>query len=512
MVTIGTMGIGSVCGRALSLIAIAATLVAVGAGCDPRALRYASGAGAAGTSGAGGEGDRATYELVPAPVRKLDIVFVVDTSQEMSSIQVKLAAQIPVFMNVLKMVPSGGSGLVLPSLHAAVVSADTGAGAFDLPGQGCPLRGGRGQFRTNGRTACPGAGLDPTQPLHYLTAYDNERDKNYSGDIGKALSCLALLGEDGCFVSSPLEAVRWALDPMNPPAGHQGFLRSDALLAIIVVGRQDDCSLPDSSTLFDPNPSYDSLASPLGPFTGFRCNEFGDWCTVGTASLPPSVVPTQVPVDCEASQLPSNRLTQISDEVAFLKGLKSDPTRVFVAAIAGPATPYVTTRVAHTEPTGVIEMIPALAPSCTANAGESGLPAVRLQQWVQGFGNHGLVQTICAPTFAPAFTQVAQALSQLDLPQCLGAVRDANPATPEIDADCVVTDQVPSATGGTASMPLPECAGADTPRPCWSVNANAACDHGLGLFIDRAFDAPAGTTTTASCQICPPGAQLSGCP
>ena len=488
--------------------------MAAGAGCDPRALRYASGAaglggaggagGGTAAGGAGGDGDRATYELVPVPVRKLDMVFVVDTSADMTAIQVKLAAQIPVFMNLLKMAPSSdGSAAALPSLHAAVVSADTGAGAVDLSSQRCAVRGGRGQFRTSGRTACPRALLDPTQPLHYLTAYDDQRQKNYTGDIADALGCLVLLGDDGCFVSSPLEAVRWALDPVNPPAGHQGFLRPDAMLAIIVVSRHDDCSLPDGSTLFDP--SQDSL----GPLS-FRCDDFGTQCNVGTAILPPSVAPTQVPLDCQPS--PGRRLTQIADEVAFLKGLKGDPTRVFVAAIAGPATPYVTTRIAQTEPNGTIEMVPALVPSCTVNAGETGVPAVRLQQWAADFANHGLLETICANTFAPVFAQVLQGLSGLDTPQCLGAVRDTTPATPDVDADCIVTDQVPSATGGTTSMPLPECAGADTPRPCWSAHSNAACNDGLGLFINRAVDAAAGTTTIASCQVCPPGAHLSGCP
>ena len=87
------------------------------------------------------------------------------------------------------------------------------------------------------------------------------------------------------------------------------------------------------------------------------------------------------------------RLTKVADEVAFLKGLKTDPNQIFVAAITGPATPYSIEMIQQgMDP----EMHPNIVHSCTQNSGEYADPSVRIQQWVEAFGNHGLAQTICA--------------------------------------------------------------------------------------------------------------------
>jgi len=91
---------------------LAMAIVAVaGAACDPRALRYVSGAGGpggvSGGSGFGGaDGLRESYDLVPAPVKKLDILIVVDTSPGTAAMQEKLAANLPLSFDVLKMVPT----------------------------------------------------------------------------------------------------------------------------------------------------------------------------------------------------------------------------------------------------------------------------------------------------------------------------------------------------------------------------------------------------------------------
>jgi hypothetical protein len=49
----------------------------------------------------------------------------------------------------------------------------------------------------------------------------------------------------------------------NVPEGNQGFLRSDARLAVFLVTNEDDCSLPDDSDLADPTTSGISLYGPL---------------------------------------------------------------------------------------------------------------------------------------------------------------------------------------------------------------------------------------------------------
>jgi len=55
----------------------------------------------------------------------------IDDSSEMTSMQQKLASQIPTFFQALADLPDG-----MPNLHVAVVSSDMGAPALCFPGTG----------------------------------------------------------------------------------------------------------------------------------------------------------------------------------------------------------------------------------------------------------------------------------------------------------------------------------------------------------------------------------------
>src|ERR1041384_4753653 len=126
--------------------------VALG-GCSSRSGGLPSGAGGsdgggvggngAGGNGAGGNGgDRFVSTFSDTLNRKLDILFMIDNSQSMLPLQAKLIAQFPVFMNVLKSLPTGiGDQTGLPDIHVAVISSDTGPGKFDLPSYHCTFKG-----------------------------------------------------------------------------------------------------------------------------------------------------------------------------------------------------------------------------------------------------------------------------------------------------------------------------------------------------------------------------------
>ena len=57
-----------------------------------------------------------------------------------------------------------------------------------------------------------------------------------------------------------------------------------------------------------------------------------------------------------------------------------------------------------------VEPVPGMAHSCVQASGEYADPAVRIQQWAQGFGDRGLFETICADNFAPALSEIGQTL------------------------------------------------------------------------------------------------------
>jgi hypothetical protein len=488
----------------------------------PPPLPLGSGSASATAGGAAGGicpsvavavGARAVDEFGPPPNRKLDMIFVVDRSPGMETAQIKFLAQFPVFTNVLKMLPTlDGMHTALPDLHLAVVSSDTGPGRYDLPGRSCPFGGDRGLFQYAARGDCMVSPLDttPTQQT-FLAASNDQQQKNYRGDITDAFTCIARLGSQGCAFSSPLEALRWALDPVNPVAGNQGFLRPDAILAVVLLTNQDDCSVPEDSSLMDP--TQDALSDPLGPFSTFRCNEFGHLCQVGGGlQPPPRTVPTWL-TGCVSNDTATGRLTRVADEVAFLRGLKRDPNQIFVVATTGPASPYGIALQNRSNRFGVAENQPQMIPSCTVpGTAEYGLPAVRIEQWVTAFGDRGLLQPVCGPTFAPALQAVAQDLGKVENDCMSQRPRDVDPTTPALDADCIVTDHSSTDPAFAGGLAVPACAGNGGKPPCWTLSESSRCDSKLAFDVTRADEPPSDIVTTVSCATCPAGVAAAGCP
>ena len=159
---------------------------------------------------------------------------------------------------------------------------------------------------------------------------------NFKDDAGTVFSRLAGLGHAGCPYPQPLEAARRALtkaqDPNDPD--NAGFLRSDATLDVVIITNEDDCSVPETSDLFDPTQTR--LADWYGAPGPYRCAELG-WLCGGTA--PPHQLPAGletvaldacVPVEGEGT------LTPVSVFSQFLQGLKASPDDVLVSVVTGP--------------------------------------------------------------------------------------------------------------------------------------------------------------------------------
>ncbi len=274
--------------------------------------------------------------------REIDILFMVDNSSSMLPLQAKLLAQFPVFMNVLKMLPAGnGTGTALPDIHVAVVSSDTGPGQFDLPAYHCSFAGDRGEFQNAPRGTCTASPFkDPNQ--HFLSASMNQTVTNYNGDIADAFTCIAALGDQGCGFEGQLKSVRWALDPFNAaarrderrvpaprgvPRGHPDHQRGRLLGA-----RRLGPGRPDADDHgVGARPAVVVALQRVRPPVPGRQRQPG--------SRPPRGPATNLQ-GCISNDTASGKLTKLSDEITFLKSLKTDPNQIFVAAITGPATPY----------------------------------------------------------------------------------------------------------------------------------------------------------------------------
>ena len=362
-----------------------------------------------------------------APSNKVDVLFMVDNSSSMTSMQQKMLNEFPVFVQTLSAIPGG-----LPDLHLAVISSDLGAPSdVDIM---CTNTGNGGNFFFQPEGTCVGTTLQPGAT--FITDDATGTTKNFSGadpaGLSNVFQCIALLGSAGCGFEHQLASVARALgaDGSPAPSGNSGFLRPDAELAIVMLTNEDDCSAPVSPS-GAPLPIYsleggdDSLSSPGGPLGNYRCNGApygGHLCKDPTGADPNALAqpPLDVPADatgnpptvtfadCESDDTSSSELTTVSSFIAGIKALKG-PTgpEIVVGAIMAPATPYI---VAWQPGNGTSanELVPNIEHSCGPTTdGSFGDPPVRIAQFVQAFGDNGVTQSICDSSFAPAFSLIA---------------------------------------------------------------------------------------------------------
>jgi hypothetical protein len=408
----------------------------------------------------------------------IDIVFMIDNSASMKEEQDNLRRNFPVFTGILKDLPQG-----LPNVHIGVVSSDLGTGRFTgVPG--CTGPGDQGRFQNIPRTGnCTG----PRDA--YISAIGP--DRNFDGDIDQVFSCIAQLGTSGCGFEHQLQSVRTALDPGLMPAANRGFLRDEAVLAIILLTDEDDCSAPADTTLFDP--SQTQLSDPLGPINSYRCNEFGHLCN---GQRPPRTMASNLQ-NCQSAE--DGRLIKISELVEFFKTLKANPDDVMVAAVTGPATPYSVKLVNRGGRRGQNE--PQIVPSCTSANGSAD-PAVRIHEFVDAFQDNGTFLSVCADDFTPVMARIGQEVARRASLECLSTrLADGDPDTAGIQAHCEVYDETTSG-GATLRQSIPGCT-TDAP-PCWRVEPSGKCvQSGVQMLVDRGGVAPEpGTRLRVICETC----------
>ncbi len=211
-----------------------------------------------------------------APCERMDLLFVVDDSGSMVKEQANLATNFSQFSTVLSNYKNSAG----ESLDFRIAVTTTGRDVtwfqtitpFTSPIQRTQ-KGDNGAFR---QAQC---GL--TKP------WVDGTDAN----VSSTLSCLANVGTDGPWIEMPLLATEFALTSRRADGTNAGFLRDDALLAVVAITDADDCS-----RTIDGFETYD---------TSENC--FGD----------PTVVPTQHYID-------------------VLDTIKGDRSRWAAAMIAGP--------------------------------------------------------------------------------------------------------------------------------------------------------------------------------
>jgi hypothetical protein len=230
----------------------------------------------------------------------LDVLFVIDNSGTMGEEQANLAANFPYLVEKLRAITDVEGQPVNADVNIMVTTTDFGhplCSPFEKPdydpAKGAPIA-----------TACvdrlarfTGLGMDPPMvqsactdgckgsvvPADPFINFDPEMsnvmnaDPNGGDPVVQALSCIGPQGIDGCGMEAPLETMLQALDPNKPwnngLNGAKPFLRDGAVLAIVVMTDEAECSVKDYQ-YFDPklkaDPEYSKYWEDLPGMPGTK--------------------------------------------------------------------------------------------------------------------------------------------------------------------------------------------------------------------------------------------------
>jgi hypothetical protein len=321
------------------------------------------------------------------PIRDLDILFVVDDSGAMGDEQEALAVTFGRFIDRLDSELGGR-----PNLHLAVTSTNVGTGPDGGGGDACSGQGDNGVFQVGDE--CPA--LD--QPFLIDLADPDDpsapRTINYpEGQLAETFSCRAQLGASGCGFEQQLEAMRRALDGSNPE--NAGFLRRDAMLLVVFVTDEDDCSAFDRA-VFDA--SQDDRDSPLGELSSFRCFEFGVTCDQPDARVLGERTGCRPRVD-------SPYLNHPDVYAELLRDLKRGPGLVTVAAITG--NPGSVEVIDDTSKNPVELSVKNLCPDEVSFPPSGAYPAVRIHALLDALPHHA-ASSICDQDMAGHLAGIAE--------------------------------------------------------------------------------------------------------
>ena len=203
----------------------------------------------------------------PEACSKMDILFVIDDSGSMSEEQSNLASNFPAFINVINNYVNQSGDALDYRIGITTTGRDLNytisVGGISLPfsesGDNGALRQGSGMTRR---------WLERNDP-----------------NAASTFASVAQVGTGGPSIEMPLLAVDWALNDRVADGTNAGFLRDDALLALVILTDEDDCSREDnnftiSSDACTPNTppqvhTVDSYISMLDTVKGER----GRWAT-----------------------------------------------------------------------------------------------------------------------------------------------------------------------------------------------------------------------------------------
>ncbi|MBI4510461.1 MAG: hypothetical protein HY698_12560 [Deltaproteobacteria bacterium] len=227
---------------------------------------------------------------------KMDIVFVIDNSGSMAEEQANLAASFPQFIDVLNEFVSAAGTKVDYRVAVTTTGIDL---TMDFLGWPLPMENGEnGEFQTGENCSIPRRWLERADP-----------------GVSDAFSCVAKVGTAGSSYEMPLESLKLALHDRMADT-NRGFLRDDALLAVVILTDENDCSREDRKITMRINNRdlCDTTDPKIQPVSAYidRLDTIkrgrGRWAT--------AVIAGPGPGKCQSSMGVADEATRLKDFVA----------------------------------------------------------------------------------------------------------------------------------------------------------------------------------------------------
>lgn len=409
---------------------------------------------------------RTVAQVLPTESTAVDILFVIDDSPSMEDEQEQLGIWSSKLFEVLS-----GTG-ALPDLHIAVTSS-----SIPIAGVQQCAYGAGGSFQVGN------AVLQEREHFIRDVATASGRDRNYMGELTDTFAKMAKVGATGCGFEQPFKAARLALSNKT-----EKFLRDDALLLVVFVTDEDDCSADPSMWV---EPMADACTD-LGTFTSFRCFEHGVKCYDGKGSRE-----FGERSNCRPDEN-SRYVDSVSTFATFLKKLKPNPAQVVVAAIYG--KPNFVETIPDERVTS--HDTPRLVNVCGTGGkeGTGAAPAIRINSLLAQFGGRASQSSICERELSWAMRDVGLVTrGAATRSRCLrGTVLDTDALVDGIQPSCHVTSDAVDAFEQRAE--IPPCEDAVGTRRCFTIETDDTCETDTKLAF-RVAGAADDETLTVTCDV-----------
>jgi hypothetical protein len=358
----------------------------------------------------------------------------------------------------------------------------------------------------------------------------------------EAFQCFGPQGIDGCGFESHMESMYKSLQrTKDSTEGSYGFLRENAILAIVVVTDEVDCSYRNEfKEIFETSGNRVFWTDPDAPYpTSAVCWNAGVDCvgsgTYDSCSPQDKDVNGNDTTDSSKAVLhPLQRYVDLVQGFENEKKMLNPDQEVIVAVIGGVPDGYWQDQgdIVYADSADQQFMDDfGIGPGCSSvyvhphtmeNINQTAVPPVRMREWAESFGDRNLY-SICTDDYTPALTEIANRIASQIRPACYKeCVKDTDPASDGLQPDCFVEEEVP----GQPERQVPTCklVGGTYEQPSADDNvcfytlsdqsqsgdpnddmSDECIEDGFNLEFKvlrrEGFPAAGGTSLTATCQL-----------